>query len=110
MRQEVLTEDEWKKLKRREDVAFYRQRGQDILQYLIRCMGYEDPTVESMMCNELLAQKVRDLGLLDHVFGLYQGDREINDEKIADYIEALFGFFYRTDQRKIVHLLVKICM
>jgi dsRNA-specific ribonuclease len=72
-------------------------------------MEYEPEMVESLIGNERLAGFVESWGLRPHFNSLYTGDNnDFTAETIADYIEALFGFVYANDKRKVVSLIVKI--
>lgn len=106
--QEKMMESDLKALTSRADIEKFRRRGEKVLEYVILCMGYENHDVQSFMSNERLAGKVHEWGLNDHIDSLYPGENDFCDETLADYIEALFGYVYAKDKRKIVDLLVNI--
>jgi hypothetical protein len=107
--QEVITENDLLAVDTQQMLSRYRQRGESILKYMLQCMEYEPEMVESLIGNERLAGFVESWGLRPHFNSLYTGDNnDFTAETIADYIEALFGFVYANDKRKVVSLIVKI--
>lgn len=97
-----------------ENLKKHRKTGEKMLEYaLYKMYSTEQEEVEMMKTNEVLASIVRNKAdLLDHVNGLYRhqpdNDSELSDEKIADYIEAIYGLVYETKKESAIALLTFI--